>query len=109
MSIAQSSLAAKFRVTELKDHFRIAHGEAINVGYAPPQNEGVVCIGGVRRVEENDFSDIGPQANLWVGDKPDSEFFRRALHELAEVAETVDRGEAVGLQDDFGFEVLNAS
>src|SRR5208283_5514470 len=53
-------------VTELKDHFRIAHGKTVNVGNAPPQDEGVVVEAEVRRVEENDLPDIWPATGLGV-------------------------------------------
>ena len=33
------------RVTELEDHFRIAHRKAVNVRNAPAQDEGVVIDG----------------------------------------------------------------
>src|SRR6516162_1804737 len=95
------------RMTELKHDFRIAHREAVDIGDAPPQDKGVVVKTKIRSVAESDFSDIRPQPGLRVGDKANTRLLGRALHELAEITEALYRREAIGLQDELGFEVLD--
>ena len=95
-------------VTELEDDFRIAYGEAIDVGDAPAQNECVVVEAEVGSVAKNDLPDLGPQAGFAVLDKANTQLLRGACHDLAKVAEGLHGCEVVRFQDELGFEVLDA-
>ena len=93
------------RMPEFEDNLRIAHRKAIDVGDSAAQNERVVVEAEIGGIAENDLPDLRPEPGFLVGDESDATCFAIFLHELAEIAEGLDRSEAVGLQDQFGFEV----
>src|SRR6516162_6340525 len=94
-------------VTKLQGDFRIAYGEAVNISDASPKDEGVAIEPHVGSVPEGDFPDTRPRIDAGVGDVPHIESLRCSAHELGEMTEAVDRGEAIGLQDQLGFEIMD--
>src|ERR1039457_6310436 len=91
---------------ELEDDLGLADGEAVLVGDAAAQNEGVVVQAEVIGINEQYFADL---------DRLFQEAFRRELYavlscgllkDLTEVEEALARVELVGPQDKFAADVL---
>src|SRR5260370_28746959 len=93
---------------ELEDDLGIAHGKTVHVADAPPQDEGVVIKTRIRSVDKNNLPDFRPAAGLRIVCEPSFQILGRALHQLAEVTKALNRGEAVGLQDELGLKVLKS-
>ncbi len=94
-------------MAELEDDFRVAGGEPVHVGNAAAQDEGVVVEAEILGVAEHDLPYLGAQFGARVLDEPDAELLGGALHDAAEIAEGADRGEALRLQDQLGFQILH--
>lgn len=95
------------RMAILEHNFRITHRESVDVRDAPTKDEGVVVESEIRRVEEEDFSDVRSQAALGIRDKVNIGLFGGALHDLAEIAEAFDRSKSVRFEDQLSFEILD--
>src|SRR3954468_18588677 len=94
-------------MTKLEHDLRIAHGKAVHVGDTPTQNERVGVERKVGGIEEHNFSDFRSKVGFFVLDEADADLLRRSPNDLAEIAEALHRREAVRLQDELRFQILN--
>ena len=94
-------------MAKLEDDFRVAHRKAIDVVDAPAQNEGVVVKPKVLGIHEQDFPNLGSQTFKILRRVPDARRLGRATHDLAKIAKILDRSEALSLENDFAFEIMN--
>ena len=94
-------------MAKLEDDLRIAHREPVDVLGPPAQDEGVVVEPEVGRIEEENFSDARLRLLEGLAREIDAGLLGGPLHQPGEVVEAVDRREAVTLEDDLGFDVLN--
>src|SRR4029453_12356011 len=92
---------------KFEDNFRVADRKAIHVVDAPAQNEGVVVKPKVLGIHEQDFPNLGPQTFRIFRRVTDARRLGRATHDLAKIAEILDRSEALSLENDFAFEIMN--
>jgi hypothetical protein len=97
----------QIRVAKFKDDFRVAYGKAIDVVDAPAQNKSVVVEAKVLRIHKEDFPNLGPQTFKLFRRVADARRLSGAMHDLAKIAEVLDRSEALSLKDDFALEVMN--
>ena len=96
----------------LEQDFGIADGKAIYIkaiyiGDTPAENKRIVVRAELGCVAENDLPDLWSQLSLTVRDKTNSDLLRRTLHDLAEVAEGLNRRETIRLEDELGFQILH--
>src|SRR5262245_66129124 len=90
---------------KLEDDLRIADRKAIHVTDPPSKDERVVVKAEVGSVQEDDFSYLRTLVGGWIGDESHTNGLGRALHDLGEVPEALNRGEALRLHDEFGLKV----
>src|SRR5262249_9973070 len=81
--------------------------ETINVGDAPPQDEAAVVEAETRSVAENDLPHTGAPGGFRIFDEVDFDRFCRAPDKFPEIAKTLNRCEAIGLQEQLRLEVVD--
>ena len=100
--------AARLQVgmPELEDDLGLADGEAVLVGDAAAQNEGVVVEAEVIGIDEQHFADLDRLLDEAFGRVLYAVLFGGLLKDLAEVEEALARMELVGPQDELAADVL---
>jgi hypothetical protein len=94
-------------MAELEDEFRDADGKPVLIVETPAQDERVVIESKVCGVQEQDFPDLGERILETLAGEVNVHLFRGALHQLGKVSEAVDGREAVALEDDLRFDIVN--
>jgi hypothetical protein len=92
-------------MAELENHFGVSGGETIDVGDPATKDEGVVVEAEIRSVAEDDFADFGAPLGIGIGDEADANLFGGLLYDRAEIAEALDGGETVRLENQLCLEV----
>jgi hypothetical protein len=96
----------EIRVPELEHDLRITCREAVFVGNPPPQDESVVVEPEVRRVQEHHLAELRLQHNP-LCQHPDAELRGRPRDEVAVFEKHLRGREAIRLEDQLAFEILD--
>jgi hypothetical protein len=94
-------------VPKLEDDLGIADRKPVDVVGPLAEDEGVVVEAKVGRIEEENFPDTRLLVLEGLAGEVDVGLLRGPLHQPGELVEAVDRREAVALEDELGFDVLN--
>ena len=94
-------------VAKLEDDLGIADRKPVDVVGPLAKDEGVVVEAKVGRIEEENFPDARLPVLEGLAGEIDVGLLRGSLHQPGELVEAVDRCEAVALEDELGFDVLN--
>ena len=95
-------------VAKLEDDIGIADRKPVDVVGPLAKDEGVVVEPKVGRIEEENFPDARLRILEGLAGEIDLGLSRGSLHQPGELVEALDRCETVALEDELGFDVLNA-
>ena len=94
-------------MAKLEDDLGIADRKPVDVVGPLAKDEGVVVEPKVGRIEEENLPDARLRVPEGLAGEIDVGLLRGSLHQPGELVEAVDRREAVALEDELGFDVLN--
>jgi len=97
----------KIGMTKLEHDFRVADGKSIFVGDAATQYERIVVEAEIPGIEKHYFPDARARFLELPGGKADLQLFRGAAHDFAKIVKGRQRGEAIRLQNQLGFEIMD--
>jgi hypothetical protein len=92
---------------KFENNFWITNGKTVLIYDAAPEDERVVVKTKVLGVQEDYLSYLWPDPKKMLGGEIDIVRLRRVPHQFTELTKAGDRGEAIGLQHQFAFQVMD--